>query len=405
MRNVDPIARVVSSGFCAGCGVCAAIGEPGKVAMELSKAGYMRPKVHSAITPAESATFSAICPGVQVRHEPSSPSTKHAIWGPLLSCATGYSTSAEMRRIGSSGGAISALCAYLLESGVVDFVAQNAADPDDPLGNRLQVSRSRADILRAAGSRYGPSAPLADLRTLLETGKRFAFVGKPCDVAALRALMRVDERIREQIPFLLSFMCAGVPSRHGTEEVLRAMGVDANDVVSFRYRGDGWPGKARAVCKDGTVAEMDYSTSWGEILNRHLQFRCKICPDGTGEFADVVCADAWYGESGYPSFEERDGRSLVLGRTRAGVNLIQDAVRNGALVIESLDTGEIAKMQPYQVMRKKVVLGRTLAAWMALGHAPKYRNLGLLRASLSAKPTMWLRNAIGTYKRAKGEVA
>jgi coenzyme F420 hydrogenase subunit beta len=56
-------------------------------------------------------------------------------------------------------------------------------------------------------------------------------------------------------------------------------------------------------------------------------------------------------------------------------------------------------------MRKKVVLGRVLAARLALGRAPVYRNMGLLRASLTARPTMWLRNAVGTFKRAKGEVA
>jgi coenzyme F420 hydrogenase subunit beta len=45
--------------------------------------------------------------------------------------------------------------------------------------------------------------------------------------------------------------------------------------------------------------------AWGEELSNHLQFRCKICPGGTGEFADVVCAGAWYGKDGYPDFTER----------------------------------------------------------------------------------------------------
>lgn len=36
---------------------------------------------------------------------------------------------------------------------------------------------------------------------------------------------------------------------------------------------------------------------------------------------------------------------------------------------------------------------------------PKFRNLGLLRAMLSARPKAWISNALGTYKRAKGEVA
>jgi coenzyme F420 hydrogenase subunit beta len=406
MKSEHPIQNVVESGLCTGCGLCAAICAPDKVSMQMSAAGYLRPHVTIPISVAERQLFDAVCPGVAVRHEArDAAAPSHPIWGPMTTCQTGYSTDAELRRYGSSGGVISALAVYLIESGQVDFVVQNSAPAADPLGNQVQVSTGKDDVLKSAGSRYAPSAPLVDLARLLESGKRFAFIGKPCDVAALRALARHDPRVDQQIPYFLSFMCAGVPSRRGTEAVVRRLGMDGEQLLSFRYRGDGWPGKARAVTTDGRSAEMDYATSWGEILNRHLQFRCKICPDGTGEFADIVCADAWYGEDGYPSFEERDGRSLVLGRSSKGAALIEQARQAGALHLDPLDVAEIAKMQPYQVMRKKVVLGRVLAARLALGRAPVYRNMGLLRASLTARPTMWLRNAVGTFKRAKGEVA
>ena len=401
------IQQVVSNGLCTGCGLCAAVCEPGKVVMRLSSAGYLRPYSDTPLAAEENARVAQVCPGVRVAHDNNAPDAapQHPIWGPLISCQTGYANDQPMRRLGSSGGVVSALALYLVHSGEVDFIVQNAAPQDDPIGNRIQVSHSREEILAAAGSRYAPSAPLATMAQLLERGQRFAFVGKPCDVAALRALARQDPRVDRQIPYMLSFMCAGVPSRRGTEAVIRRLGMSNAPLRSFRYRGDGWPGKARAVGEDGRSAEMDYATSWGEILNRHLQFRCKICPDGTGEFADVVCADAWYGEGGYPSFEERDGRSLVLGRSQRGQQLLAAAQAAAAITLEPLAVAEIAKMQPYQVMRKKVVLGRVLATRLALGRAPSYRNLGLVRASLSARPTMWLRNAIGTYKRAKGEIA
>ena len=161
---------------------------------------------------------------------------------------------------------------------------------------------------------------------------------------------------------------------------------------------------ARAVQTDGQTFEMDYNTSWGTILNRHLQFRCKICPDGTGEFADIVCADAWYGKDGYPDFTERDGRSLLLSRTDIGEALIADALANNAIQINNLEIGEIEKMQPYQIQRKQAVLARTIATRLALGIAPTFRNLKLLRASASSKPINWFRNAIGTYRRANGEL-
>ncbi len=147
----------------------------------------------------------------------------------------------------------------------------------DPLKNELQLSRTRADVLHAAGSRYAPSAPLARIVELLDSGARFAFVGKPCDVAALRQYGRTDPRVAQQVPYMLSFMCAGIPSHRGTLELLQTLGVTPNQVKTFRYRGDGWPGKARVVTHAGDVREMDYNASWGTILNRHLQFRCKIC--------------------------------------------------------------------------------------------------------------------------------
>jgi coenzyme F420 hydrogenase subunit beta len=304
---------------------------------------------------------------------------------------------------GSSGGVLSAIATWLLETRRVSFVAQIAVSHDDPLRNELQLSRDRAAVLRAAGSRYAPSSPLSELRELLERGEKFAFVGKPCDVAALRRYALHDSRVNTLVPVMMSFMCAGMPSIKGTHALLQQLGADRNVLQSFRYRGDGWPGMARAVTNDGKVYETDYNSSWGKVLGNYLQFRCKICADGTGEFSDITCADAWYGKDGYPDFAEREGRSLVLSRTATGEQIIKEALAAGVVTLEALPVADIAQMQPYQATRKKVVLGRTIATRLARGQSPSYRRMGLIRASLMANPLEWLRHAWGTYRRAKGE--
>ena len=153
----------------------------------------------------------------------------------------GHATDPETRRQGSSGGVLSALCIYLLESGEVDFVAQVAASKSDPILNELQISRTRADVLRAAGSRYAPSSLLRSLRDLLATGERFAFVGKPLRCCRVCAYMGRHAEVAMQVPYLLSFMCAGIPSIHGTHELLMAMGARLEQLSTFRYCGDGWP--------------------------------------------------------------------------------------------------------------------------------------------------------------------
>ncbi len=370
--------------------------------MKLSDRGYLRPSIIEPDKVDALTVFNDTCPGRRVEHVDFQ-TKRHPIWGALIAVRAGHSTDREVRREGSSGGIVSALAIHLLERGAVAFVAQIAVDHTDPLRNEMQLSRSRADVLRAAGSRYSPSAPLRHLRELLDRNEKFAFIGKPCDVAALRRYALHDERVNELVPYMLSFMCAGIPSMAGTRELLREFGVDATEVKTFRYRGDGWPGNARAVTHDGRSFEMDYNRSWGSILGKHLQFRCKICPDGTGEFADVVCADAWYGEGGYPDFTERDGRSLAMARNNKGEALIVEAMAAGAIALEGVAVDDVALMQPYQVQRKRLVLGRSIATRMARGVSPVYRRMGLWRASLGANALEFLRHAWGTLKRANGE--
>jgi coenzyme F420 hydrogenase subunit beta len=295
---------------------------------------------------------------------------------------------------------LSALLLHLLETGAVDHVVQVAADPDLAIGNRTVLGSDRAAVLAGAGSRYAPSAPLAGIERYLTTDRRYAFVGKPCDVAALQAMKRLDGRIAERFPYLLSFFCAGVPSLAGAREVLNRLDVAEAEVVRFRYRGNGWPGFATATLADGSERRMNYADSWGGVLSRHVQFRCKICPDGTGGFADVVCADAWEAdERGYPVFTEREGVSLVMSRTDKGEALIRSAVAAGHLEIAAFDIAGLAQIQPGQTQKRRQVLSRLLALRLFGRPAPKYRGFHLIRNAARAGLVKNARSFLGTLHR------
>ena len=272
--------------------------------MALAAPGYLRPVQSGPLTAEEDAAVWRTCPGLAQAVDPAG-RADDPLWGPYLTMRTGWATDEGLRHAGASGGALSMLLLHLLESGAVDAVIETAADPRDPVGNAPVVAAGRAEVMAAAGSRYAPSAPLADLPARLAehraTGRRFAFVGKPCDAAAMGALRRSDPAVAAAIPVVLSFFCAGVPSRRGAMAVVAALGAPADALRAFRYRGNGWPGRAVATLADGTERSMTYHASWGAILSRHVQHRCKICPDGTGAAADIVCADAWESDAaGYP---------------------------------------------------------------------------------------------------------
>ena len=305
----------------------------------------------------------------------------HPIWGPLIKVRLGWSLDPELRHNASSGGALSAVLNHLLEMGEIDYVVQTAVSDTSPLRNALKVSTGRDDVFHSAGSRYAPSSPLEDIGERLEAPGRFAFVGKPCDVAGLRQLARLDPRVADKVPYMIAFMCAGVPSYRGTSALLEALGVkDESDVVAFRYRGDGWPGYASAELKDGRKLTMDYDSSWGGVLNKHLQFRCKICPDGIGEFADIVSADGWrLDESGKATFEESEGRSLILTRTAKGEALIERMIAQNAMGTEPTSTAAMEIMQPYQTIRKGFIWSRLFAMMVMGKRRPAFKNLSLRR--------------------------
>ena len=219
-------------------------------------------------------------------------------------------------------------------------------------------------------------------------------------MAALRALAAEDPRVDRTFPVMLSFFCAGVPSQTGGDRVLEQLETRAEDVVTFRYRGNGWPGRAMAVTADGQERSMSYHDSWGKILSSHVQHRCKICADGTGKAADIVCADAWETDDrGYPLFEERPGISLIVARTEAGARLLAAAEVAGHVETHPFDPAALASMQPGQAGRQRALLARLTGLRLLGRPVPRYRGVHLLENARRCGLRQNVRNLLGIVRR------
>jgi len=400
--SAPSLARVAKGDLCAGCGACAAIA-PGKIRMIEAAPGYLRPTQTQPLSTAEDATIADICPGLGQKVAAQG-RTDHPLWGPHVAMMTGHATDADMRHMGSSGGALSALLHHMVQEGVVDAVVQVAADPARAVGNATFVNNTRAQIMAAAGSRYAPSAPLAQVQDHLAqhdaTGRRFAFVGKPCDAAALAAWRAGDARVAAAFPIIASFFCAGVPSHAGVQALLQAMGTSEEDTARFRYRGNGWPGFATAVDHAGETRQMSYHNSWGNVLSKHVQHRCKICADGTGLAADIVCADAWESDAaGYPVFTDAPGTSLIVARSDVGMQLIDGARAAGRIETSPFDLAALAAIQPGQRERRRGLLARLAALRIAGRPVPHYQGLKIRAAARQNPIKKNVKNFAGMLRR------
>jgi coenzyme F420 hydrogenase subunit beta len=360
MKRIAGLRDVVTGGLCAGCGICASIAGPERIQMRLADTGQMRPAFLGELGAEEDARLVEVCPGATARGpvaEAMEPGTTlDTVWGPMRGLTRGWAADPEVRHRAAAGGALTALACFLFASRRVDAVVHVRASTTNPMLTDAHLSTTAEEAIQGARSRYGPSAPLVHVRRLLDEGSRFAVIAKPCDIAAIRNLAHQDLRVEQQVPYLLTIFCGGVPSSLTAEKIARYHGLTPDEVTLFRWRGQGWPGTTHVEATDGRSFDLTYEQTWFDDSapwGYDVQWRCKICPDAIGELADVACPDGWLlDEAGEPMHEEAPGINVVLERTEAGSELVAAAIEGGYLRSAPLAREEFEAMHADHRKRK-----------------------------------------------------
>ena len=353
----------------------------------------------------ETGDAMSVCPGASLEHtfdreDPELIGDLADAWGPVYDVWEGFASDPQIRHAGSSGGAATALALYAIELMGMGGALHTAARRDKAYLNETVYSTDRASLIEHTGSRYAPASPCDGLNLIAGAERPSVFIGKPCDAAAVQRARAANPQLDQKLGLVIAFFCAGAPSTRGTLELLRHVGVDdPNSVLSLRYRGKGWPGMWTVTWADSEGREhteqRTYAESWG-FLQRYRQWRCYICPDHTGEFADIAVGDPWYREvqPGEP------GKSLIVARTQRGRDIVHAAAAAGYLTLETRDDSLLPRSQP-NLLKTRGGLWARLLVLRAMGAAvPRYRGFELLRywrseLTLKAK----FRSFTGTAKR------
>ena len=402
MPNLAPLSveAIVEAGLCIGCGLCRSVA-PDAIRMEMSSGGAEIPVVEHPLTESQLTLINRVCPGVRV--EGRRPETESAaarwdtIWGPAIAMAKGYAADPEVRFRCSAGGGTSALGIHLLESREVDFILHVRASRSLPMRSEAHLSSTRADVLEGAGSRYGPAAPLVGLVQLLDQGRPFAVIGKPCDISAIQNLSRTDPRVDALIRYRIAIVCGGASAFGLSLDLIARFGLREPEVSLLRYRGYGNPGRTRVEARDGRAFEVTYNDLWAEEDKWRILFRCKICGDAVGETADIAISDVWPG--GGPSGEDA-GFNGFIARTERGAGLLRRATDAGALtLVGDMDFPDFDTVQPHQVRKKQAITVRLAALRDAGFPIVEYRDLRLDAAAASAPPGYRQENYDGMRRR------
>ncbi len=398
--NRFSVEDVVRWRLCLGCGACAYMSGGRLVMKDHPKLGLCPAPAAGDARP-EAEFPGGYCPGLGASAPKTPPGADpHALrlgLGPVLEVWEGHATDPEIRHRGSSGGALTALACFAVEESGMAGALHVTSDPEFPIRNRTVLSRSRQQFLAGTGSRYAP-ASVCERLDLVETAPGpCAVIGQPSEVAALAKLRKIKPSLDAKIGIVLSFYCAGSPATSGTENLLRARGVEPAKVLDLRYRGNGWPGNfaARIDGAGPPEVEMSYAESWAE-LQAHRPWSTHLWPDGGGEHADISCGDPWH----RPVEPGAAGSSLIVVRTELGREFLRRAVAAGYLEITPSTAANVHRAQRNLMEKKAATWGRS-AALRVLGiPTPRHSGYGTFplwrRLGWAAKA----RSTAGTARRA-----
>jgi coenzyme F420 hydrogenase subunit beta len=397
---IQSVQDVADWRLCLGCGACAYICPEQKVGLLNTLDQGVRPFVGNNSCSGCTLCLQ-VCPAYEVDHShsnlvPGLVKEVQPYCGPVLEIWEGHASDSEVRLAGSSGGIITALSLYCLEQVKMHGTLHIGQDPDDPMRNKTQMSFSREDLLEKTGSRYAAASACDSLHLIEQAPAPCVFVGQPSEVTALVKAQRLKPELAKKVGLTISFFCAGSPSRKGTLELLKSKGIDPDQVETLRYRGNGWPGMFAVTLKGRKepVPLMTYVESWG-FVQAFRPFSTHLCPDGSGEDADISCGDPWY----RPVQPGELGSSIVAVRTERGRRIIQGAIAAGYVQLQPAEPWKLIESQRNLFEKRGAIWGRIAALRLFGLPAPKLKGFYLFQNWKQLSFNSKFRSTFGTVRR------
>jgi len=355
----DLFDTVVKSGCCIGCGACAAF-DPG-IRIKLDEYGRYVAARQSESAPA-TPVAARICPfadGVANENDLAKEVFGHAMTlephiGYHVATYTGWVFESDFRAKGSSGGLASWVLVELLNRGLVDHVVHVTPETDPAAGQplfRFAISATSEEVRVRSKSRYYPVEMSGVIGEMLKRPGRYAVVGIPCFIKALRLACRESAILKERLAFTIGIVCGHLKSTAFAEMFAWQCGIAPGELraIDFRTKLPDRPASNYAVTvsgeREGKIFSVTKPTSelfgsnWGNGLFKYKA--CDFCDDVVGETADISIGDAWLPE--YVS--DSAGTNVVVVRSAVLNKLLVDAIVTDRLHLDSIPAEKVVESQ------------------------------------------------------------
>lgn len=361
--SFSSLSQVIDGGYCIGCGACAALHES-PVTMIVNEYGQIQASVDSSrVTTSPTVVLTRfICPFGEGTPDEDTIARQifdglckpHPQIGYYLETYAGYVAKGTFREQGSSGGMVSWLLCELLAKNLVTGVIHvhpRIPTQDNPRLFTYRISINPEEVRAGAKSRYYP-IELSDVirRVSMNPGK-YAFVGLPCFVKALRLLMLNDPVLSERIHFCIGLVCGHLKSMRFAEAQAWQCGIKPDELISIDFRKKlpntdanrygievvGY--RSGQIVTEKRPIDSLYASSWDFGLFKYKA--CDYCDDVFSEVADIAVGDAWL-----PQYiTDSRGTNIIVIRNPVLQSLVEEEMMKGTLVLDRLSPDSVALSQ------------------------------------------------------------
>lgn len=237
--NLNSVKNVIDAGLCTSCGVCAGVCPADAISMIVSHSVYV-PDIDQKKC-LNCGICLKTCPGYEINFrrlaiELFGEQPENALLGNYFDCYVGHSTTESIRFSSSSGGIVTQLLLYALNSGFIDGALITQMSAKTPLEPEVFIARTREKIISGSKSKYCPVNISMGLKHILKFDGRYAVVGLPCHIHGIRKAQLYNKKLAERIVLTIGLFCARATCFEGTQFYLKSIGVSKSSLISISYR-------------------------------------------------------------------------------------------------------------------------------------------------------------------------
>lgn len=379
MAEMNVCTEVVAHDLCPGCGACSSICPQKTLAIQWNIYGeYVAVDQHNRCSK-KCTVCLQVCPfapdvenedaigrelfsgvaGIQHRLET----------GYYLHSYVGYS---DIHRLnGASGGLATWTLEKLLEEKRVDYAVCVSPNSERDKLFKYVICSKPEQVRACAKSCYYPVEMSEIISKILSQEGRYAVIGLPCFVKALRLMKGRNRILKRRIKHIFGIVCGQQKGKYFAEYCSALKGGSPKKLISVHFREKDESRQAsdygmRYIVGNEQGCLQEGVVYWSEgvdkaWLNGYFKINaCNYCDDVFAELADVTFLDAWLPEYSH----DWRGTSIVIVRNPDMQNLLEKGQSNKELFLASLEINRAIQSQAGGVNNKRVGLSNRLA-WAA----------------------------------------